>query len=50
MEYVDGGTLTQFVSIRGPTRLQRGGLHVTEDEARFLFRQIIAAVEYLHNQ
>jgi serine/threonine-protein kinase SRK2 len=50
MEYVDGGTLTNFVSQRGPTRLQRGGLHVTEDEARYFFRQIIGAVEYLHTQ
>ncbi|KXZ49824.1 hypothetical protein GPECTOR_19g275 [Gonium pectorale] len=48
MEYIDGGTLTQYVSRRTATRFERGGLHLEEDEARYFFRQLINAVEYLH--
>ncbi|KAG2450725.1 hypothetical protein HYH02_004563 [Chlamydomonas schloesseri] len=49
MEYVDGGTLTQYVSKRTETRDDRGGLNLTEDEARYMFRQMVSAVEHLHS-
>ncbi|PNW74478.1 hypothetical protein CHLRE_12g485600v5 [Chlamydomonas reinhardtii] len=49
MEYVDGGTLTQYVSRRTASRMERGGLHLVEDEARYFLRQILDALEYLHN-
>ncbi|GFR52332.1 hypothetical protein Agub_g14872 [Astrephomene gubernaculifera] len=48
MEYVDGGTLTQYVTRRGATRSERGGLNLDEYEARYFFKQLISAVEYLH--
>ncbi|GLI66703.1 hypothetical protein VaNZ11_010636 [Volvox africanus] len=48
MEYIDGGTLTQYVTKRSCNKGERGGLHLTEDEARYFFRQLVAAVEYLH--
>ncbi|GIL84746.1 hypothetical protein Vretifemale_13356 [Volvox reticuliferus] len=48
MEYIDGGTLTQYVTKRAHNKGERGGLHLTEDEARYFFKQLIAAVEYLH--
>ncbi|GLC47490.1 Serine/threonine-protein kinase 40 [Pleodorina starrii] len=48
MEYVDGGTLTRHVMRRADNKAERGGLHLVEDEARYFFRQLIAAVEYLH--
>lgn len=38
MEYVDGGTLTQYVTKRAPNKGERGGLHLNEDEARYFFR------------
>lgn len=38
MEYVDGGTLTQYVSRRTAGREARGGLFLEEDEARYFFR------------
>ncbi|KAG2492153.1 hypothetical protein HYH03_009644 [Edaphochlamys debaryana] len=46
MEYVDGGTLTQYVMARGKSRL--GGLFLDEEEAKYFFRQLINSVEYLH--
>ncbi|KAG2438109.1 hypothetical protein HXX76_005718 [Chlamydomonas incerta] len=49
MEYVDGGTLTQYVSKRTETRDERAGLNLTEDEARYMFRQLVFAVNHLHN-
>ncbi|GIL65194.1 hypothetical protein Vafri_18977 [Volvox africanus] len=48
MEYIDGGTLTQYVTKRACNKGERGGLHLTEDEARYFFKQLVAAVEYLH--
>jgi hypothetical protein len=38
MEYIAGGTLTDYVSARCETTDQRGGLFLDEDEARYLFR------------
>lgn len=38
MEYIKGGTLTDYVSARCETADQRHGLYLDEDEARFLFR------------
>lgn len=38
MEYINGGTLTDYVSARCDTADQRQGLYLDEDEARFLFR------------
>lgn len=38
MEYISGGTLTDYVSARCDTADQRLGLYLDEDEARFLFR------------
>lgn len=38
MEYISGGTLTDYVSARCDTADQRHGLYLDEDEARFLFR------------
>lgn len=38
MEYIAGGTLTDYVSNRCETTDQRGGLFLDEMEARYLFR------------
>lgn len=38
MEYVDGGTLTNYVTKRASNRNERGGLYLVEDEARYFFR------------
>jgi serine/threonine protein kinase len=38
MEYIAGGTLTDYVSSRYDTVERRGGLYLDEDEARYLFR------------
>ena len=38
MEYIAGGTLTDYVSNRADSTDQRGGLFLDEDEARYLFR------------
>ena len=38
MEYIAGGTLTDYVSNRCETTEQRGGLFLDEMEARYLFR------------
>ncbi|KAG1676368.1 hypothetical protein FOA52_001163 [Chlamydomonas sp. UWO 241] len=48
MEYASGGTLTDYVTSKWETCGQRDGLFCTEDEARYLFRQYIDAVEFLH--
>jgi serine/threonine-protein kinase SRK2 len=50
MEYIAGGTLTDYVSCRCDTTDQRGGLFLDEMEARFLFRQCIEAVDYCHKK
>lgn len=38
MEYISGGTLTDYVSDRAETCDQRNGLFLDEEEARYLFR------------
>lgn len=38
MEYVSGGTLTKYVSDRWKTVGDRGGLFLTEEEARYFFK------------
>eukprot|EP01025_Chloroclados_australasicus_P034876 TRINITY_DN3560_c2_g1_i1.p1 TRINITY_DN3560_c2_g1~~TRINITY_DN3560_c2_g1_i1.p1 ORF type:complete len:418 (+),score=50.04 TRINITY_DN3560_c2_g1_i1:200-1453(+) len=48
MEYAAGGSLTNYVADRWKTAGQRGGLFLSEDEARFLFMQFLSAVEYCH--
>lgn len=48
MEYVAGGNMVQFVTKKRETKALRGGLCMDEDEARFYFVQLLAAVEYCH--
>eukprot|EP00803_Ostreobium_quekettii_P006140 evm.model.scf_58.12 EVM.evm.TU.scf_58.12 scf_58:110984-115751(+) len=48
MEYAAGGTLTKYVSDRWDTVHHRGGLFLSEDEARYYFKQFVSAVEYCH--
>eukprot|EP00210_Caulerpa_lentillifera_P007428 g7099.t1 len=48
LEYVPGGTLTKFVSDRWETAHERNGLFLTEEEARFIFKQFLSALEYIH--
>lgn len=38
MEFIAGGTLTDYVSNRCETTDERGGLFLAEEEARYLFR------------
>lgn len=38
MEYISGGTLTDYVSGKADTARDRNGLFLDEDEARYLFR------------
>jgi len=40
--------LTESVAGRWESALERGGLHLTEPEARYFFRQFIGALEYCH--
>ncbi|KAI8475246.1 MAG: kinase-like domain-containing protein [Monoraphidium minutum] len=47
-DYAAGGTLADAVMQRWETALQRGGLHLSEAEASFLFRQLGGAVAYCH--
>eukprot|EP01023_Acetabularia_acetabulum_P014565 TRINITY_DN17113_c0_g2_i1.p2 TRINITY_DN17113_c0_g2~~TRINITY_DN17113_c0_g2_i1.p2 ORF type:complete len:183 (-),score=33.79 TRINITY_DN17113_c0_g2_i1:45-593(-) len=49
MEYAAGGSLTNYVADRWQTTQERGGLFLTEDEARFFFKQFLSAVEYCHS-
>lgn len=37
-QYAAGGTLTDYVAARYRTSEERGGLFLTEDEARYFFR------------
>jgi serine/threonine protein kinase len=46
-ELMEGGDLQRFLSARGPTAAE---MALPEDEARFLFFQILSAVSYAHNQ
>lgn len=48
MEFVSGGNMVSYVSMKRETRHLRGGLALDEDEARYFFRQLIAAVEFCH--
>ena len=52
MEYCAGGSLTGFITSRFTNNEnstgQPLGLYITEDEARFFFKQFIGAVEYCH--
>ena len=48
MEYCAGGNLTTYVTDRWDTTDERDGLFLTEDEARYFFRQYTDAVDYLH--
>ncbi|KAK9843746.1 hypothetical protein WJX81_004818 [Elliptochloris bilobata] len=47
MEYAACGSLTSYVAEQWQ-RAQHSGLFLSEDEARYFFRQFIAAVEYCH--
>ncbi|KAK9808852.1 hypothetical protein WJX72_005109 [[Myrmecia] bisecta] len=47
MECAHGGSLTNYVSDR-VGRARETGLVLTEEEARFFFRQFLSAVEYCH--
>eukprot|EP01025_Chloroclados_australasicus_P047534 TRINITY_DN533_c0_g1_i1.p1 TRINITY_DN533_c0_g1~~TRINITY_DN533_c0_g1_i1.p1 ORF type:complete len:422 (-),score=65.27 TRINITY_DN533_c0_g1_i1:537-1802(-) len=49
MEFAAAGSLTNYVADRWQTTQERGGLFLTEDEARFLFKQFLSAVEYCHS-
>lgn len=48
MEYCAGGNLTSYVTDRWDTTHERDGLFLSEDEARYFFRQYTDAVDYLH--
>lgn len=48
MEYVPGGNMVNYVTKKRETKAERGGLCLTEDEARYYFKQLISAVEYCH--
>ncbi|MEW5307987.1 MAG: hypothetical protein WDW38_000382 [Sanguina aurantia] len=49
MEFVAGGNLTTYVSSRWSSTSERGGLFLSEGEARYFFQQFLFAVEYLHS-
>jgi len=49
MEYAAGGCLTTYVTDKWETTDDRGGLFLSEAEARYFFIQFLSAVEYLHN-
>lgn len=44
LEYISGGTLTKHVSDRWATVHQRGGLFLSEDEARYYFKVCTGSV------
>lgn len=48
LEYVPGGNLAKYVSDKWKTTQERNGLFLTEEEARFIFKQFLSAVEYIH--
>lgn len=52
MEYVSGGSLTAYITSKFADNETTGGaikgLYITEDEARYFFKQFISAVEYCH--
>ena len=47
MEYAKGGSLTAYVADRWK-EAQAKGLFLTEDEARYFFKQFLSAVNYCH--
>lgn len=52
MEYVSGGSLTAYITSKFASNETTGGtpkgLYISEDEARYFFKQFISAVEYCH--
>lgn len=48
MELAGGGTLTSRVQDRWDTAHLRNGLFLSEDEARYYFKQCIRTIEYFH--
>ncbi len=48
MEYAAGGSLTAYVADKW-RKAQELGLFLSEDEARYFFKQFLAAVEYCHS-
>jgi len=48
MEYARGGSLTAYVADKWKEAQQRG-LFLSEDEARFFFKQFLSAVNYCHH-
>ncbi|KAI8468136.1 MAG: kinase-like domain-containing protein [Monoraphidium minutum] len=48
MEYVKGGNMVGYVTKMRETREARGGLCLNEDEANYLFRQLVWAVQFCH--
>ena len=48
MDFISGGTLTDYVSDRAETIDQRNGLFLDEDEARFLFTVRSLLCVFLH--
>lgn len=48
LDYESGGSLAEYVAAQIP-KVSRLELCVEEEEARFMYRQLIAGVEYLHS-
>ncbi|KAI8101424.1 hypothetical protein M9435_001530 [Picochlorum sp. BPE23] len=48
MEYAKGGSLTSYVADKWK-EAQARGLFLSEDEARYFFKQFLSAVNYCHN-
>lgn len=48
MEYAKGGSLTSYVADKWKDA-QAKGLFLSEDEARYFFKQFLSAVNYCHN-
>lgn len=47
MEYAQGGSLTSYVAAKW-REAQAAGLFLSEDEARYFFKQFLSAVRYCH--
>lgn len=48
MEYASGGSLTSYVADKWQ-KAQAAGLFLSEDEARYFFKQFLSAVKYCHS-
>lgn len=48
MEYATGGSLTSYVADKWQ-KAQAAGLFLSEDEARYFFKQFLSAVKYCHS-